>query len=64
MVKNDSFVLKFFLKNIQIYEIFIWFGFHQVYPMNMYFHRRGHVLLYKKFEINCMILYITFDFFS
>jgi hypothetical protein len=35
--------------------------FHQVYPMNMYFHKRGHFLLYKRFEVNCIILCIPFN---
>jgi hypothetical protein len=32
--------------------------------MNMYFHKRGMFLLYKKLEINCMTLYIPFDSFK
>jgi hypothetical protein len=39
------------------------FFFHQVHPMNMYFHRRGHVFVIYFFEINCMILCILFDYF-
>jgi hypothetical protein len=31
--------------------------------MNVYFHRIRNVLLYKKFEINCMTLCIPFDSF-
>ncbi len=38
--------------------------FHQVHPMNMYFHRRGHVFVIQKIEINCMILCFPFDYFK
>jgi len=47
-LKNESFALYNFLSKFQDFEIFVWFGFHQVHSMNMYFHRRGHVFLVKK----------------
>jgi hypothetical protein len=38
--------------------------FHQVHPMNMYFHKKGHVFVkYNFFEIDYMILCIPFDSF-
>jgi hypothetical protein len=39
---------------------FVWLGFHQVHPMNIYFHKWGHVFVVQKFEINCMTLCIFF----
>jgi hypothetical protein len=37
---------------------------HQVHSMNMTFIEGGIILLYKKFEINCMTLCIPFDSFK
>jgi hypothetical protein len=48
MVKKWSFALKAFPSKFQDFDIFVGFVFHQVHPMNMYFHRRGHVFIVKK----------------
>jgi hypothetical protein len=45
-------------------KVYYDFDFHQVHPMIIYFHRKGMLLLYKKFEINCMTLCIPFDTFK
>jgi hypothetical protein len=54
-------ILSFKISRLQ--KICLIWVFHQVHPMNICFHRRGMLLLYKKFEINCMTLYICFDSF-
>jgi len=52
-----------FLQNFKTFKFSYDLVFHRVYPMNMYFHRKGMFLLYKKFEINRMTLCISFDYF-
>jgi hypothetical protein len=42
---NEPFALQPFPSKFQDFEIFERFDFHQVHPMNMYFHRRGHVFV-------------------
>jgi hypothetical protein len=50
-----------FVQNFKALKFYYDFGFHQVHPMNIYFHRRGMFLLYTKFEISYMTLCIPFD---
>jgi hypothetical protein len=52
-----------FFQNFKILKSLYDLVFHQVHPMNMYFHRRGHVFVIKKIEINCMILCLPSDLF-
>jgi hypothetical protein len=52
-----------FLQNFKTLKFLYDLIFHQIHLMNMYFHRKGHFLLYKKFKINCMNLCIPFNFF-
>jgi hypothetical protein len=48
MLKKWSFALKPFHSKFQNFDIFVGFVFYQVHPMNMSFHRRGHVFVVKK----------------
>jgi hypothetical protein len=52
-----------FFQNFTILKFLCDLVFHKVHPMNMYFYKRRNILLYKKFEINCMILCIPFNYF-
>jgi hypothetical protein len=61
-VLNESFTLQPFLSKFQDFEIFEWV-FHQVHPMAMYFHRKGHVFIVQKIEMNFMILCLLFYYF-
>jgi hypothetical protein len=58
------FLVAFFFQNLKILKILYNLVLHQVHIVNMYFHRRVHVFLVKKFEINCMTLCIPFDSFK
>jgi hypothetical protein len=65
MVKKMSlFSLQPFLSNFQNILNFLYnLIFHQVHLMNMYFHRKEHIFVVKKLEINSMTFYIHFDSF-
>jgi len=52
-----------FLQNFKIVKKIYDLVFHQVDPMKMYFHRRGHVFVVQKFEIDYVILCIPFDYY-
>jgi hypothetical protein len=65
MVKKMSFFhYNPFPQNFKTLKFYYDFSFHQVHPMNIYFHRKSMFLLYKRFEINCMTLCIPFDSFK
>jgi hypothetical protein len=44
-LKNEYFTFSPFLQNFKTFNFLYNLIFHQVHPMNMYFHKRGHVLL-------------------
>jgi len=62
-LKKNPFPYSPFLQNLKTLNFLYNLVFHQVHIMNIYFHKRGHFLWDKKFEINCMTLYIPFDSF-
>jgi hypothetical protein len=50
MVKKMSYLLcSRFFQNFKTLKFLYDSVFHQIYPMNMYFHRKGHVFIVHKF---------------
>jgi hypothetical protein len=46
--KNESFALQPFLSKFKTLKFLYDFVFHQVHPMNMNFHRKGHGFIVQK----------------
>jgi hypothetical protein len=44
-LKNESFAMQPFFQNFKTLKFLNDLVFHQVHPMNMYFHGRGHVFV-------------------
>jgi hypothetical protein len=64
VIKMNLLPYSHFFQNFKTLTFLYDLIFHQVHPMNMYFHKKGHVFVKYNFsEINYMILCIPFDSF-
>ncbi len=62
-LKNEYFALQPSPSKFQDLKFLYDLIFHQIHPMNMYFHKRGYVFVEQFFEINYVTLCIPSDLF-